>query len=526
VARALAAIPTLGVTPNANLVDDEAVTVTALHGTDVYMECPASYTTVDNCMVAGSHVPGHATDTVHVLGRVPDGSDSPLPVMVDCRTASCVLVAVSFSVASDGSTPLAQVALAFDPSGALRPAPTITATPATGLVDGQAMAVTVHPGSSDPMTDPTVVYACTIPVTSFDQVLSGCDILGGQDLTGTSGPDATGTLHASAYLETPTGPVDCRAPAATCALFTLDPILQFGTLPLSFTAAGPVRPQLLTRFDPTSTEPFSTTYDLVGFTANDPFTVKLCNGACISTPIASGTLDANGVATFVDDGSTTPSDPTGVCADGCHYTASDAHGLTATGGPGVVIVTGPPIGTGGFKTKFLRVRATPHKGLHEGDVVTLTGAGFDPGADLAAIQCNGDASVKGPSECDFGTDTFGKRAITADAHGNVSTTFTIHRTITVGSGKTLDCAKGNIDPDAFDAAVEADPSKAVLKGTGYFSCAVILAQINDYSKSGGDVIAFAGATFKPLPWDTTPVAYHPPTAAPAAPVAAQPTFTG
>ncbi len=527
-ARALATIPVLGVTPNANLVDDEAVTVTAPHGAELYMECPATFTVVDNCMVAGSHEPGHATDTVHVLGLVPDGSDSPLPIMVDCRTTSCVLVAVSFSVASDGSTVLAQVALAFDPSGALRPAPTITATPTTGLVDGQAIAVTVHPGSSDPATEPTVVYACTVPVTTFDQVLSDCDILASQELTGTSGPDATGTLHVSAYLETPTGPVDCRAPAATCALFTLDHIFQFGTLPLSFTAAGPVRPQLLTRFDPTATEPFSTTYDLVGFTPNDPYTVKLCNsgGACISTPIASGTLDANGLATFVDDGSTTPSDPAGVCAMGCSYTASDAHGLKATGGPEIGIVTGPPIGTGGFKTKFLRVRATPHKGLHDGDVVSLTGAGFDPGAALAAIQCNGDASVKGPSECDFGTDTFGKRAITADAHGKVSTTFTIHRSITVGSGKTLDCAKGNIDPDAFDAAVEADPSKAILKGTGYFSCAVILAQINDYSKSGGDVIAFAGATFKPLPWETTPVAYHPTTAPPAAPVAAEPTFTG
>ena len=38
---------------------------------------------------------------------------------------------------------------------------------------------------------------------------------GGVLVTGTSGPDATGTLYASAYLETPTGPVDCRAPAAT-----------------------------------------------------------------------------------------------------------------------------------------------------------------------------------------------------------------------------------------------------------------------------------------------------------------------
>ncbi len=209
-----------------------------------------------------------------------------------------------------------------------------------------------------------------------------------------------------------------------------------------------MRPQLLTRLDSTSTDPSSTTYDLVGFTPNDPYTVRLCNsgGACISTPIAAGTLDADGLATFVDSGTTIPSDPAGVCAMGCTYTARDAHGLSATGGPEFGFVSVPPVGTGGFKTKFLRVRATPHKGLHDADVVTLTGRGLRPGAALAAIQCNGDASVKGPSECDFGTDTFGKRAITADAHGNVSTTFTIHRSITTVSGKTSTAPRATSTP--------------------------------------------------------------------------------
>ena len=177
-----------------------------------------------------------------------------------------------------------------------------------------------------------------------------------------------------------------------------------------------------------------------------------------------------------------------------------------------------------FHSKRLPVKATPHKGLHAGDTVTVTASGFQPGAPLAIVECSSTATTKGSGSCDLGTSTFlNGQDLTADASGKLTATYKISRHITTPNDGALDCARGNIDPDAYDAAIAADPGRADTRLSGYFTCMVIVADVNDYQQSGGDPIAFAGASFKPLPWQTAPV---PVAAAPAVAVAAQPTFTG
>lgn len=215
-----------------------------------------------------------------------------------------------------------------------------------------------------------------------------------------------------------------------------------------------------------------------------------------------------------------------ICSEGCSLTATDAHGLTATGDATIFIDVAPPGPQGPFRSKRLPVTVTPHKGLHDGASVTVTASGFEPGAALSIVECNSVAATKGAAACDLDTSTaLSGRELTADAHGNLTATYKISQHITTPDDGPLDCAKGNVDPDAYDAAIAADPDRANTALPGYFTCTVVVADIGDYQQSGGDPIAFAGASFKPLPWQTTPVPVTA-TATPAVPVTAQPTFTG
>ena len=117
--------------------------------------------------------------------------------------------------------------------------------------------------------------------------------------------------------------VDCRATTATCVLFTYDQVFQTSKVSLTFDENGPVQPAFMVRPSPDPNDQWNThTYDLVGFTSGDPFTVGWCNsdGACLSPNLASGTLDANGAATFtIDDNDPIPMLAVGdtTCAQGC-----------------------------------------------------------------------------------------------------------------------------------------------------------------------------------------------------------------
>ena len=366
------------------------------------------------------------------------------------------------------------------------------------------------------------------------------------------------------YIDTPTGPVDCRATGTTCTMVTVDPGGQVGNAPPRFSADSPAKPTLLQRpFGPMGPPdpPPTSTYDLLGFTPNDPFTVQWCNdaGQCLPAAVASGTFDAHGVASFTGDDF--PEDPTSdaICATWCSLTATDAHGLTATGGSQIAVV--PPVLGGPFHSERLPVSVSPHTELSDGDTVTVTASGFEPGANLVIVECTDDAVTDGIDACDVSTSSFlNGQNLAADAQGRVTATYHIRRRISTTNHGDVDCAEGNVDPDAFDEALAEDPSRAVDQLPGYFTCMVVVADIADYNQSGADLIAFVGASCKPLPWTrapTTPTPTQPPTststttpppppspsptttaptptatapkpatAKPAIPVAAQPTFTG
>jgi hypothetical protein len=520
--------PALTVTPTSGLVDDQSVTVGAVAGADTYALCPTvDAANPDQCTYLSSPEPGGSSVVVRVPARIVVISDADVVSFVDCRTTSCSLVAISYPMDSDGPVVVGASALAFNPAGALRTPPSLTVTPQTGLVDGQSVAVSVSPAGNPESLGGTNVYQCTTPVTTLDDLVAASascafDTVG--DLSGPEGGTAVGTIEVRAYINTPTGPVDCRAATATCVLFTLDPVFQTSNVPLTFDEHGAVQPAFLSR---PSVEPYGTstsTYDLVGFTPNDPFHVNFCNadGACLSTVITSGTLDGTGMANFDLDDPFPEDAPEDFCATWCALQATDAHGLSALNQDRLSIIGEPIPPEGPFRSKQHPVTVKPNKDLHDGDTVTVTASGFEPGASVSIVECNGSAVTVGAAACDLNTSSFlDGTDLTVDAQGNVSATYAITRHITTPKDGPLDCATSNVNPDAYAAGVAADPSRAPITAPGYFSCVIVVADISDYTESGGAAFAFAGAKFRRLPWEVEPRR-----AAPATPIAAQPTFTG
>ena len=93
----------------------------------------------------------------------------------------------------------------------------------------------------------------------------------------------------------------------------------------------------------------------------------------------------------------------------------------------------------GLESVGLPVAASPDVGLVDGQLVEVTGSGFDPGAQVGMVQCW--LSEKGGSQedCDLGTLVWGS----ADSEGAATLTMNVNRFIGTSYG-TEDCAQGGI----------------------------------------------------------------------------------
>lgn len=134
-----------------------------------------------------------------------------------------------------------------------------------------------------------------------------------------------------------------------------------------------------------------------------------------------------------------------------------------------------PLGpTDGKDSWRLPVAVSPQTGLQEGDVVTIYGRGFLPGDSLGVVHCSSEADTQnaGVTGCDLSA---GVSHLNADANGDIVAEVTVQRFIqTPGYGR-IDCASA---------------AERCLLGMG---------AMNDYDRSGGVYIDFAGAPPFPQP---------------------------
>jgi len=107
---------------------------------------------------------------------------------------------------------------------------------------------------------------------------------------------------------------------------------------------------------------------------------------------------------------------------------------------GPVVVLAAVFALGGFgpagaagAASAASASVTPAAGLLDGQSVTVTGAGFDPDAQVGLAECL--TGMVGTAECDLAGDRF----VTTDASGSFSSAFRVTRVITVG-GSLTDCA--------------------------------------------------------------------------------------
>jgi len=463
--------------------------------------------------------------------------DPRMSAPIDCRTTPCELVAFDLSTGSPddhGPQALARVALQFDPSAPLRPPLTITVMPSTGLHDGQSVQVSVQHATGD-----VFLIECAGPVTKLGDISRRCYT--SQELPPIhvdAGGQGVGSLPVAAFVETTDGPTDCRAVDPVCQLLAVDTAdLVFVTQAISLVPGSPVRAQAFVRSNAGQQE-LAEVIDAVGFTPGASARVILCNQGetCSDQNVASGTVDGDGTLRGLPFRGPSATQPPDLCSDqagGCHPVVVDATGRRASIEDFNFVIGGGSTEPGSFTPAFHPVTVTPAKDLVDSQLVTVTASGFRPGADIAIVTCEGQASTQGVGACDLDTSTVIRgEHISADPQGRVTAQYRITQHITRSdNGTPVDCAAGNIDPDQYQQRVAAG-GNPIITEPGYFSCIVAVADLADYAQSGGSPIAFRGAQYKDLPVGsavtTTPsTTSSPTTAAPTstAPTTAAPTST-
>lgn len=133
--------------------------------------------------------------------------------------------------------------------------------------------------------------------------------------------------------------------------------------------------------------------------------------------------------------------------------------------PGTLTPLGPRDGKDSIR---LPLTAEPHTGLVDGQEVTASGSGFQPGESVGLVQCAKPAGDDPPENragidgCYVGNYT----DITADDEGTATGTYKVHRLLTTPLTGTIDCA------------AEAE------------RCMVAMGALSDYDRSGIHPITF------------------------------------
>jgi hypothetical protein len=235
----LAPPPTLSVTPDEGLVDGQTVEVSGSgvlsEGVEL-IQCtpgPANRGDCDDETSSFYSAPGGSFTESHQVFAViatPNGG------RVDCRTAGRCVLAV---LAEDGRwADTTSVPLGFAPDGPLQPPPTLTITPAEGLVDGQTVEIV---GAGFRRGFGVVqIYECA-PDPAPDRCRTVSDDFIFLDEQG----GFTASAPVSTRAPTPGGLHDCRTGAERCSLVATTSGVdsaRAGRVDLRFDPDGPLLP--------------------------------------------------------------------------------------------------------------------------------------------------------------------------------------------------------------------------------------------------------------------------------------------
>jgi acetyl esterase/lipase len=270
--------PTIEVAPNEALVDGQTVDVSGEGVVDrslAIVQCraaPAGWSDCDDETTGYVEAPeGTFSQPYEVFAILGTGTGD----QVDCRQAdACVLAAVGED--GDWAAGVTTVPLAFAPDGPLLPAPTLTLTPAEGLVDGQQVEVVGRGFTRGSAMWNMQIHQCApSPApercrTSFDRFIP-VDEDGG----------FTFTLPVTARVETADGLHDCRTGPERCSLVATTSGVtspRAASAELVFDPDGPLLPEPVVEVEPAAGLGDFTSVAIDGsdFTPGSRVTVQVC----------------------------------------------------------------------------------------------------------------------------------------------------------------------------------------------------------------------------------------------------------
>ena len=442
--------PTLTVTPSTNLTPGQLVTVsgsgfapsTQQNFGVALSECRAPVTSFSDCgsSIGDFGAPdalGAFSVQMNVARTLRTSSG---PVRCDTTPTTCVLAAFSFPPFPPpppfpSFTPVATAALAFDPSVPV-PHPTVTVSPASGILAGQSLAVT---GSGFAAGHDLNVFQCAVGSYCFSD--SGFPVH-----VASNGTFSTSRIASLRTTVNESDLSNCLAVACEVRVEdNLDPEYAAAT-PIGFDPSQPPPPTPTITVTPSTGlhHDQSVTVAGHGFDAQADVEISQCGpnsfGSCADylTDLivgADGTFSASVkvsrlVSTF-DLGPGGPGAPTTVdCAtDVCSISASEYSDS------GVSLDASAPLTFDGSvpPPALPTVTATPLTNLPNRATVTVHGSGFSAGESVYAQQCiSGDR---------FGTCAGFGEAV-ADSNGDVALTVSVRRTVASFDGTSTDC----VDP--------------------------------------------------------------------------------
>lgn len=482
--------PVMSVDPDEGLVDGQVVHVEAsgfAPGANLSLsQCTQTedlglvcrWNTSDSIAADGS---GSFSADVEVRRLVASWDDSE---PVDCAAApgTCFVEARSYEEPLDR----ARVPISFDPEVPPSPPPSLAVDPSSGLADRQEVAVDgdgFAPGDEiyvrECTVDPGYGTACTwasdTPIVAGDDGSVSTTLRVRRTIAldpfGGGEGAATGSSAASSAFEG-TATVDCAQEPGTCFVEarSYEELLDRARVPLSFDPEAPPFPPPAVTVDPTTdlVDRQSVHVSGSGFSPGLPLSVAEC--AVSPDPgyppnpcryLRTVTADDRGeiahdiaVRRMVGSMSHDPVD----CAQepgrcvlrvGPDYVPEDQALIALTFDP---------------DAPFVRPAVTldPEIGVSDGQVVSVHGTGYTPGAAVGIAQCAADA--QSTSGCDLSRIGYA----TAGASGSFDATFAVSTSITVG-GDTVEC--------------DAEPG----------ACVVGAANVSDYSEGAKDHLTFGDA---------------------------------
>jgi Neocarzinostatin family./Calx-beta domain. len=426
---AAAASPAITVTPAADLVRGQVVSVTGSgFGADgvVLVECPTGVTPAFNCdlrnMVTATPDAAGAIDVSFTVHRIIEGSTG----RIDCSSASdaCDLV-----VADQNAAVLARHALAFDPN-APAPHPTITVTPSTGLLAGQSVTVG---GTGFAAADSVRVSECA----TIDPFCSGANTFVTTDTNGAFSIPLTVRLRVSDGSGSAT---HCLAVACIVRAASNVDLEYVADAPITFDPNQPPPPVPSITVTPSTGLLHDQTVTVSGTGFDPSGFVEITECASDTSPfcgeyLTDTQLDATGAFTISANVSRllSTSGPGGPSVVDCAVGPCSLNAIGFSGNESIELVANTPITFDGSvpPPPIPVVTVTPTTNLSYRAQVTVHGTGFSAGEFVYADFCADSQQSGGCGSSSNGT--------AADASGTVDFTLDVKRRVSFGGVEMVDC---------------------------------------------------------------------------------------